>query len=212
MKRLFLAWMPTLLFSHDMWIDKTPHYTFYYGHLIPKQGESKTLKHNPNYLSKAICLTKNPIRSDLKTCDIYTVIYHSGYWTKTPFGTKNLPKTEVKYPLKSWESRDTITYIERYVPTHPLKNELTLLPIAPFHHLKKGDKITLEVRYQGHPIPNVPVAYFGHTRGLSDEQGHINIRLRTEGLQQLTATYTAPLKSPKADHRVLNATLNFRIP
>jgi nickel transport protein len=144
-------------------------------------------------------------------CAACTALLSSGHWTKTPRGTKNLPKNEVETPLGSWVSYESVKRIDRWCDAFaaPLMAELEIVPLADPTHAHQGDKVTFLVTFRGEPLAGVPVAYAGKTRGETGVEGQVNIRLRETGMQMLRASHRIPLDSPLADEEVHTATLVF---
>jgi nickel transport protein len=138
----------------------------------------------------------------------------SGYWTKTAWGTTNVPKTGVAGVLESWLSEETIKRIERWTAAaaRPLAERLELTPLADPLALAPGDKLRLLVTLGGRPVAGVPVAYDGDVRGTTAADGTIALRIRRPGLQMIRASAEAPLADGRADTVVRAATLNFELP
>jgi nickel transport protein len=138
----------------------------------------------------------------------------TGYWTKTPYGTKNMSKGEVKMAVRSWLSYESIKRIDRWSDalTSPLVGELELVPLVNPLSLEPGDKLRLLAMRDGKPVRGVVVAYDGKPRGETGDDGRINVKIRQGGVQRVEASITEPLDSPDADEVVTTTTLCFELP
>jgi nickel transport protein len=147
-------------------------------------------------------------------CAAAIVAISSGYWTKTPYGTQNVPKNEARMPIKSWLSYDSVKRIDHWTEAlgRPLAEGLELTPLEDPLSLRKGKKVHLLVTFDGKPVQDAVVAYDGKPRGQPGQDGTINIRVRHGGFQVIQATLTRPIASEKADEVIHSTNLNFEIP
>jgi nickel transport protein len=83
-----------------------------------------------------------------------------------------------------------------------LENPLTLGP---------GGKTRLLVTLDGAPVKGAAVSYDGETRGVTGEDGRVNIKIRHAGYQVIQAGISVPLGSDEADETVYTTNLNFEI-
>jgi nickel transport protein len=74
------------------------------------------------------------------------------------------------------------------------------------------DKLTVLVTENRKPKSGVPVAYQGETRGATGEDGRIAIRIRTGGMQLVSASIEVPLSDGKADTVIRATALQFELP
>jgi nickel transport protein len=222
---LALAAIPAL--AHDLWVETegTTH-TLRYGHERSRHAGERTLVYPSDFVKAARCFGADGREAPAKLeaahparlvgrCAATLFIAGSGYWTKTPYGTENRPKTEAGPAIDSWESFDAVKTIVAWSPAfaRPLDEGLELVPAANPLALKAGDKLTVGVYWQGRPRAGVAVAYHGNARGVSDTDGRINIRLREAGFQLLQASVDEPPRDPaKADRAVFAANLGFTLP
>jgi nickel transport protein len=77
--------------------------------------------------------------------------------------------------------------------------------------LDPGDKLRLLVMLDGKTVAGAAVSYDGRLRGITDENGRINIRIRRAGLQMIQATLSLPYPGPEADETVHTTMLNFEV-
>ncbi len=222
---LFLLIIFNVSFAHDMWVEnKNGTYTLFYGHKHPAENEQQFIKYNPSKVKKILCVDEEGTIKNIsfkkeypvkitKQCSILYVEFFSGYWTKTPYGTKNRPKNEVKLPIKSWISYETVKRIDKWNKNleKPFYNKLEIIPLNNPLKLETGDKLRLLIMFNKKPVKNVAVAYDGKFRGLTDSKGRVNIRIKHKGFQLIEATFKEKINSEKADEIIYTTTLNFEV-
>jgi nickel transport protein len=211
--------------AHDLWIerDDTLH-TLAYGHERSGHEGAKQLEYKPETVKQAICFNSagqeihadkgNSYPATLKgKCSASWFLTSSGYWSKTPYGTKNLPKNEAGAVIESWFSVEGVKRIDQWSDglARPLTRELELVPLENPLSLKTGDKLHLSAFFQGKPAGGVTVAYFGKPRGITDANGNVNIRLQNPGFQLIQASIDMPLNGDKADKAIHASNLQFEI-
>jgi nickel transport protein len=212
-------------FAHEYWIDREGRqFVLNQGHKTAAHGGAAAVSYDTTTITSVQCSEEsgknrplpvkgNPARVE-GDCAAVSFQLNSGYWTKTPYDTFNKPRNEVKGALQSWLSEETVTRIERWSPVlaKPNANGLQLSLASDPDRLKSGDKFTLVATLNGAPQANVAVAYDGETRGTTDNEGRINLRVRHNGLQLIAASLETPLADGKADTLIRGATLNFVLP
>lgn len=220
---LFLACFPIPATSHDLWIDRNgPLHTLAYGHERSGHEGAKRLEYKPDYVQQVRCFETSgqEIRAELGRqypvslkgdCATSWFLLSSGYWSKTPYGTKNLPKNEAGAVIDSWRSVEAVKRMDRWgaALASPMTQELELAPLDNPLTLKAGDKLRLRAYFQGKPAANVTVAYFGRPRGVSGADGAVNIRLTEPGFQLVQASLELPLNDGKADKTIRTSSLQF---
>jgi nickel transport protein len=218
-----LACLSLPVSAHDLWIERTGNlHTLAYGHERSGHEGAGRLELRPETVKQTLCL--DPEGRELKAerraaslkgeCAASLFLVSSGYWSKTPYGTKNLPKAEAGVVLESWYSAESVKRIERWGAglARPQSRELELTPAANPLALGVGDKLRLRAWFAGQPAAGVTVAYAGKPRGVTDDQGYINVRLPQPGFQMLQASLERPLNDGKADKAIHAATLLFELP
>lgn len=212
--------------AHDLWLERSgKQLSLYQGHRHSSHAGSDTLDYGKHFVTAATCLDARGARRPLAVagsapwtasgdCAALLLEMSSGYWSKTPWETKNAPKNEVPGAMKSWRSLDSLKRIEQWSTpfAQPLGDGLEIVPTGDPFALKPGDKLVVRVLLAGKPQVGVPVAYHGDTRGETDPDGRIAIRLRHGGVQLISASVELPLKDGKADVEVRAATLQFELP
>ncbi len=209
--------------AHDLWIDRDgPLYTLAYGHARSGHEGARRLEYRPETLQQAACFAASGQASPAELGRQFPVTLRgdcaavwfqrsSGYWSKTPYGTRNLPRTEAGAVLDSWLSIESVKRIDRWheALARPLTRELELVALADPLQAKPGGKLRLRAWRQGKPAAGASVVYFGKSRGLTGADGTIDIRLGEAGLQRIRATLELPLDDGKAERAVLATTLQF---
>lgn len=227
---LLLACAAAAAPAHELWIaHEADGYTLYNGHRHGGHDHAdptgaQTVAYGQDFVREARCYDADgtviaegaggsPWRMQGR-CAALTLAASSGYWSKTPYGTRNLPKDRVQQVVKSWRSLEWVKRLDAWSPAlaRPLTPGLEIVPLEDPFALREGDKLRLLVSFQGRPLAGAVVAYDGRPRGRSDAEGHINIRIRHGGLQSVQAGYSRELASPQADEEVHTAVLNFELP
>lgn len=219
---LFLLLFSFILYSHDLWLEeKEGNFTLFYGHKHSTHSGDTIMEYNPEFVKDIICQKGDKIEkvnfenkyliSFKKDCDSVYVLFSSGYWTKTVYGTKNVSKEKEENVIKSWLSVESVKYIKNYDENskRPLSNNLEIVSLSDLSKLKKGDKIRLKVYYEGKPKGNVVVAYKDKPRGETDEEGNINITIKDTGFQIISASIEEKEDGIKADEKIITTNLNF---
>jgi nickel transport protein len=220
-----LCSLSTAASAHEYWVDRdNGQYVLHQGHKTAVHRGAASIAYDPASVVRVECLDESgksrvliphgtPVRVD-GSCAAVNFYLDHGYWTKTAYDTLNKPKNEVKGALQSWRSHENVTRLNQWTAAlaQPAGVGLVLsLPANP-DRLKTGDKFTVVVTLDGAPRADVPVAYAGETRGVTDAGGRINLKIRHTGLQQISASLEAPLTDGKADTLIRAATLNFMLP
>jgi nickel transport protein len=213
-------------YAHDLWLESDGGtLTLLQGHRHSSHGGAETLPYEPGLVRAATCVDPSgaakslplPRSAPMKiTADCATVLVavSSGYWTKTPWETKNVAKTGISGVLKSWLSEESVKRVGRWTTTigQPLGESLEIVPLGDPLALKPDDKLTVRVVDGRQAKAGVPVAYGDDVRGITGPDGTIAIRIRHGGVQLITTSVETPLADGKADLRIQSATLQFDLP
>jgi len=220
--------------AHDLWLEQEAGgYMLQQGHRTGAHAGAERVPYAADFVKQALCFdergqsrplavaTAYPAKLDGE-CAALFVAASSGYWTKTAWETKNAPKNGIPGVLKSWRSEDSVKRLNRWSAAlaQPLTQGLEITPVADPFRSGVDDKIAVRVTLAGKPRANVPVAYDGATRGATNDDGTVVLKIRHGGLQMIAASLETPLdddrrKSPwdgRADTLVRAATLNFELP
>jgi nickel transport protein len=212
--------------AHDLWLEKQDGgLGLHYGHKYSDHGGATFVEYQVGWVREAICFDATGARIPFQSEETYPyriqgncaaahVSISSGYWTQTPYGTQNVAKDEVRMPVKSWLSHDSVKRIDRWSESlaRPLAEGLELTPLEDPLRLRKGKKLRLRVTFDGAPVEDADVAYDGKPRGRPGPDGAINIRLRHGGFQVIRASLTRSIASERADEVIHSANLNFELP
>lgn len=211
--------------AHDLWLEKSgKQYTLYQGHRHSSHAGAETLPYGNGFVLGSRCVdargSPRPLAiattvpwSVSGECAALLVEASSGYWSKTPWETKNVTKPEAPGALKSWLSKDALKRLERWSAAlgQPVGAGLEILPTADPFLLKPDDKLVVRVVRDGQPVAGAAVAYHGDPRGETGPDGRIAIRLRHGGVQLISASIELPLRDGKADVEILASTLQFEL-
>jgi nickel transport protein len=211
--------------AHDHWLEReTGTYTLFQGHRHSAHAGAETLAYPPENVKTALCLeTTGNIRtlapgktypvSFTANCSALLVSIASGYWTKTVSETVNKPKTGLAGVTKSWFSEESVKRIDGWSNTlaSPLGSGLEISPLTDPFRVAIDEKLTVVVSENRKPKAGVAVAYQGDTRGVTDVDGRIAIRIRHSGLQLITASSETPLEDGKADTLIRATALQFEL-
>jgi nickel transport protein len=210
--------------GHDLWIEKQAGgYVLLQGHRHTHSG-SELVPYAPSTVKGFLCVDDSGTARQLPVaasyparvtadCATLAATFSTGYWTKTPWGTTNVPRTGVSGVLRSWYSEESLKLVQRWTAAsaNAVGGGLEITPTTNPLQLKPGDKLVVLVTDGGKPVSGVPVAYAGETRGATGDDGKVSIRLRRSGLQLLQASRETPLADGKADFAIRAATVQFEI-
>lgn len=208
--------------AHDLWLEKQQNIVkLLYGHKHSSHGGDAYMEYEPNFVKEIYCWAngkvslisfekKYPVEIK-EDCQAAFVLFSSGYWTKTVYGTKNVSKENEKNVVKSWYSEESVKYIDKWDENlaKPFTNYLEIVPLVNLSKVKIGDKIRLLITFRGKPRSNVVVAYKDEPKGSTDDEGKINIRIKEPGFQIITASLNQPADGIKADEIIYTTNLNF---
>jgi nickel transport protein len=218
---LLLAAIPAT--AHDLWIERDGSlHTLAYGHEGSGHEGSKKLEYKPEQVREAACFSGDGkvVRPEIGraypvtlkgACAASWFLTSTGYWSKTPYGTRNLAKSEAGAVIDSWLSVESVKRMDAWgnALARPLTRELEIVPQGDPLRLKAGDKLRLMVTLAGRPAAGATVAYFGHPRGVSGADGLVNVRLQQPGLQLIQASLETPLNDGKGDRLIQSTALQF---
>jgi uncharacterized GH25 family protein len=215
--------LPATTFAHDFWLERGGSgLVLRYGH----RGH-ETLAIEPAKVRAVRCVEKGAQRDLLPTatfsakeiafagrCDAASAFWDGGYWSLTPDGEVNRPRTEVPQAVKAWASRQFAKWVDARSPTASslvLGDELELVPVGDISRARQGDKITVRVLSGGRPVRDAVVAVDHKPLGESDSAGEVRVRLRADAVETLSATLRRKLATPEAETLVLEASLSFEV-
>lgn len=205
---LSICIFPLSLLAHNIWLDDAQNVI--YGH-IKASHEDSHAKNRVIPKDELQSFTCQKLSEDAKGCDSIFVELRPSYYTKTPYGTKNSPKNETPMAIKSHKSHESLKriYTQNGLAPHNKGLEITLQNTLEKLHV--GDKLRIIVLENGKAKQGVTVAYDERSIGISDEDGHVNVKIRHAGLQNIQASYSAPGDSITCDEIIFATTLNFEV-
>ncbi len=145
-----------------------------------------------------------------------TVLQDEGFWSLTPDGYKPMPKSALKEVVESSYNlnytKTLFVWSDAFVK--PLGRPFEIIPLKDPLALKSGDKLPVEVRYDGKSLDGVLVDV-GDPDGLRekcDEQGRIEVTIGARGRQTISAYHSIPYKNlAEADELSLVTNLTFMV-
>lgn len=228
MKRLavlILALAAAAAEAHDLWIERAPGgLAVCYGHARSQHEGAASIALSPRSVVRVDCFQNDGSRSEplvsndgrvliAGECAAAFAVVSTGYWTKTPEGTKNVPKNEAERPIRSWRSVESAKRIDAWGDafSRPFTRDFEITALEDPLTLRPGSKIRLLVTLEGSPVKGAAVTYDGETRGATGEDGRVNLKIRHGGFQMIQAGVSVPLESDEADETVYTTNLNFEI-
>ncbi|NWG04999.1 MAG: cobalt transporter CbiM [Syntrophaceae bacterium] len=221
---IFIAVFPTLVFAHDFWIEKKGNdFMVVYGHgsqrLEFEPTKIKTVKAF-DFRGKEVEVTKEKkatgvLLKPIESPSLFFVEIDDGYWSKTIYGWKNLPKTKASRVVESFRSfyysKALLSWGE--AAQRPLSDaKLDLLPLENPFELKEGNVLSIRVLYQGKPISELEVEGGDHKKiTTTDKEGVAKLKI-SKGHQVFSVNYKEPIKNdPDADLLRITSTLTFEV-
>jgi nickel transport protein len=215
---------PGLASAHDFWVERgADAFVVRYGH---RGGE--VLAIDGAKVKAVRCADRSGAARDIPIaqlafgpkevkvparCDAISAFHHGGFYSLTPDGEVNLPRNKAENAVKAWESRQFAKWVQVGSPaiTRPLGDELEIVPATDLSGRKVGDKVTLKVLSQGKPVAGAIVAIDHKPLGETDSAGEARVRLRSAGVESVSASLRRSVKTPEADDLVLEASLTFEV-
>jgi len=209
--------------AHDYWIEKKgAGYAIVYGH-----GEQRT-EYDPSTVKNVTVFNAEgkPVefRKEMQgkvlmikpagNVSLIIVDLDSGYWSKTIYGWKNLPKrkaSRVVEALRSYHySKSIITWGEAVQkPMEGIK--LDIIPQRNPFYLKAGEVLPLRVFFENKPLAGATIEGDHEKVAVTDKDGIAKVPLKKER-QLLTVERKEPLKGdPDADFISVTTTLTFEV-
>jgi cobalt/nickel transport system permease protein len=210
--------------AHEFWIEqKGRDFVLIYGHGTHREdfdpGKVKTVKAFDGR-GKIVDLKKEKkekalFLSTAETPAVVVVEIDNGYWSKTIYGWKNLPKRQasrVVEALRSFNYSSTLVSWGENAPMLLSGTGLAIVPLKNPFDMKAGDSLAFKVSYQGKPLLGARVEGADHdTVATTDKDGVAQVKL-SKGHNVITLTHKEPLRNdPEADFLSVTATLSFEV-
>jgi cobalt/nickel transport system permease protein len=220
----FLLLLASDLSAHEFWIEqKGKDFTLIYGHGMHREDFEATKVTEVKAFDakgKAIDVRREKRDKGLLLTPavqpaVVLVVIDNGYWSKTIYGWKNLPKRQASRVVEAIRSLNYSKALISWsdITQKPLADaKLDILPLKNPLELKAGDRLPLKVLYQGRPLPNVGVEGADHdTVATTDKDGIAQVKI-SKGYQVITVTHKEPLNDDlDADFFSTTTTLTFEV-
>jgi nickel transport protein len=210
--------------AHEFWVEqKGGEFTLVYGHgsnreefdaskvkgITALDAAGKSIEVQKEKKAKGLLLKFPHIPSAI------FVEIDNGYWSKTIYGWKELPKrkaSRVVEAMRSFNYSKALISRGNTPQDLPGDSKLDIIPMENPFDLKSGDSLQLRVVCQGKPVPDVEVEGTDHQRvATTDKNGFTQVFL-SKGYQIITVAHKVPLKDdPDADFLSMTMTLTFEV-
>jgi nickel transport protein len=219
------AWasLPAGASAHDLWLEpQGDALVLRTGHRGGKAGVLDAAKVRrvqclrgagpPVDVRPASHATARELRTPAR-CDAASAFLDGGFWSLTPDGERNLPRTQVPDAVRSWQSRKFAKWIDVRSPAAAvaLGDELEIVPVTDLARLHAGEQATFRVLWNGKPVAGAVLAVDHRPVGETDQAGACRVPLRAAGMESVSATLKRPIASPEADTLALAASLTFEV-
>jgi len=220
----FLLGIAPEVSAHDFWIDqKGKEFLLIYGHGDQREefdsSRVKTVRaFGPGGGEIEVRREKKEkglLLQPVETPSWIFVEIDNGYWSKTIYGWKNLPKRKASRVV---EANRSLSYSKALVtwndalqtPISIAQLDVVLLK-NPFE-LKPGESLPIRVFYKGKPIAGVEVEdREDKVVSTTDKEGMAKVQI-SKGQQWISVSHKEPIKDdPDADYLGLTATLTFEV-
>ena len=210
--------------AHDFWMDRRgADFLLVFGHGDQREefdlSKVKTVKaFGPE--GKEIEVRKEPkekgllLRPAAPPSWVFAEV-DNGYWSKTIYGWKNLPKRKASRVVEALRSLYFSKALSAWdetlgtpMPGVPLDIVLLKNPLG----MKVGDVVPIQVFLRGKPVEGLEVEGRDHAViSKTDREGKAMVKIG-KGRQSISVDYKEPLKDdPDADSLTLTSTLTFEV-
>jgi len=209
--------------AHDLWVERgAGGFVLRYGHhggaVLPLEAEKvKTLSCRRGQ-GKAVDLRGKAVVAPNQislaaACAVVSAFFDGGFYSLTPDGEKPLPKNQAPDAVKAWRSRQFAKWIDVRSPLakEAVGDGFEIVPVTELVKARTGDKATFRVLLDGKPLSGAVLAIDHKPLGETDDQGESRIRIRAASVEQVSASFRRPVKSPEADTEVFEASLTFEV-
>ncbi len=219
---LALLLLPRLCRAYDLWLESSADgLILRYGH---RDGERLTIDAGK---VKAIRCLEQGATSDRRAaaalmahevtipghCDVASVFYDGGFYSTTPDGEVDLPRSAAGDAVRACRSTQFAKWMDSRSGRAGtvLGDEFEIVPVTDLARVREGDRVSLRVLLNGSPVSGAIVSIDHKALGESDSAGEARLRIRTADVESISASLRRPLSTPEADTAVLEARLTFVI-
>jgi nickel transport protein len=227
---LLLLPVTQLVLAHDTWIEKRD------GQLLVLRGHDGSVEaYDPTLVKEpkatdvkgqviAMEVVKNKENATLSpTGDpaIVAALYDSGYWLKTTDSWKKSTKREGKGKYDILESIKSLQWCKSVLAAtseslKPVGQGFEIVPQKDPMSVRVGDKLSIEVLYDGKPVEGAIVTTGGGHASDSksplktDKEGMVSVMIEKAGFQMVKASHKVLIKDDSdADILSLATTLTY---
>lgn len=210
--------------AHEFWIEpRGKEFALVFGHGthreefdIAKIKEVKAFDQEGKLIEiKREAKKKEVLLHPLGPVSLMIAIIDNGYWSKTIYGWRNLPKRKASRVVESIRS---LNYSKALLSwgdwvRQPIKElSLDLIPLRNPFQMKPGEMFAVKATYEGKPLGGIEVFGADHNLlGRTNADGELTLPL-VRGPHLLSIIYKIPLKDdPDADSLQLTTTLSFEV-
>lgn len=213
---------PSLAAAHDFWLERAGSgLVLRYGHrggelLDIEQAKVKAVRCLDEGGTRDLLGAATFVPKEVRLagrCAAASATFDGGYYSLTPDGEVNKPKNQVPDAVKAWASRQFAKWVDPGSPSASavIGDELELVAVSDLSKAHQGDKVTVRLLYRGKPAPNAVVAIDHKPLGETDSAGETRVRVRSSGVETISATLRRKVGTPEADTEVLEASLTFGV-
>lgn len=209
--------------AHDFWVERAAGggFVIRYGHLGGEvlaidASKVKAIRCGdgaspPKEMAATASFSPRDVRF-AAPCAVVSAFRDGGYWSLTPDGEVNLPRSQVENVVRTWASRQYAKWVDAKSPAAGavLGDELELVPVTDLAKAGQGDKVTVRVLSAGHPVPNAVVASAHRPLGETDSRGELRLRLRGS-VESVSTSVRRRGATPEAEAEVIEASLTFEV-
>lgn len=210
--------------AHEFWIEpKGKEFALVFGHGahreefdIAKIKDVKAFDQEGKLLEiKKEAKKKEVILQPIGSPAMMIAVIDNGYWSKTIYGWRNLPKRKASRVVEAIRSMNYSKILLSWGDwiKQPLKEiTLDIFPLKNPFSMKSGETLPLKVIHEGKPLGGIEVFGADHNPiGKTNAEGELNLPL-TRGHFRMAVNYKIPLKDdPDGDFLQLTTTLVFEV-
>jgi len=139
----------------------------------------------------------------------------NGYWSKTMYGWRNLPKRKASRVVEAIRSLNYSKLLLSWCSwiQQPIKEiPLDIVPLKNPFSMKSGELLPIKITYEGKPLGGMDVFGADHNiLGKTNPDGELNLPF-TRGPQRITAIHKVVLKDdPDGDFIHFTTTMSFEV-
>ncbi|KJU83216.1 nickel uptake transporter family protein [Candidatus Magnetobacterium bavaricum] len=221
---IFVMCCTSALYAHDYWIEGSGNdFVLVYGHGSSRMAmdPSKVKGIRALDVADAEIAVSKELKGNalaLRTKErpsLLEVEIDNGYWSKTVYGWKNLPRRKAE---KVVASNRSLFYAKSVIvwsntAQSPVESGLDISPLKDPLVMKSGDVLPLRVTYNGKPVASAALEGQSHNiLATTDSDGVAMVKLSRGGMVIAVDHKERLNNDPDADYLSITATLSFEVP